>query len=33
MCPALNLATLWHVFFAYFHSIIKYGILLRGKFN
>jgi hypothetical protein len=31
--PALNSATLWNVFFAYFHPIIKHGIILGGKFN
>ena len=31
--PALNSATLQAVFFAYFHSIIKYGIIVGWKFN
>jgi len=31
--PALDSVTLQSIFFAYFHPIIKYGIILRGKFN
>jgi len=30
LLPALNLATLRNVFFAYFHSVIKYGIFFGG---
>ena len=28
--PVLNLVTLWMVYFADFHSVIKYGIILGG---